>query len=341
MNVHRTEKAMALVLAAIVLSFATIVPGLTHNSADAAADTQERLQQAHAMLTDKMARKDTQDIPVFLSYVDEKTSTLVVGIDDKAPEPLSVYDERLRALVGNIPMNVGTGHFTPTSCSSRTSDCDPLIGGIQVKNTVSGSTYTSTLTLGDTNTSGKKGFIMTGHAPGWGTTNVDVGQATTSRIVGKIITNPSGPTRSSDAAFVEFKKDLFGNYIYTANENQIYRTSSTTYSVIGKKTSSQTSLDDPIRLHGISTGYFSGYIIGKGLTLGHPNGTLTGQVATNAIPASGDSGGPVTTPPVGTNYELYFLGIIVGYYELCNPTCSSVGIYSPWESIKSELSLTN
>lgn len=274
-----------------------------------------------------------------MSDVDEETGTLIVVVEDsKATESIDIYREKIKGIVGDVPMIVGTGHLTFTACNSRTSDCSPLIGGIQVEYQVSSSTIASqSLSMGDTNLGGKKGLIIAGHMTGFGVINKDIGQATTGRIVGKVITNPSGP-RTSDSAFVEFKKDASGNYIYTANENQIYKTSSSVYTIVGKKTSSDVPLNSAIRIHS-KHGSYTGFVIGRGLTFSGSWGTLTQQSTMDAVPVGGDSGAAVTVTQSGSN--VYYHGIVVGSVQVCTPTCTNYGVFSTWENIKSELGLTS
>ncbi|MEO9362545.1 MAG: hypothetical protein ABI348_01475 [Nitrososphaera sp.] len=333
MNVSRTEKMMAVALAAIVLSFATLAPGSNHNTANAASGMAEeqKVQDAHALLTEKMKDKD-KGIPLFLSYVDQD-GTLVAGIDDAATGKTEMYKEKIKSLVGDVPLKVVTGHLDRTACASRSTDCTPIIGAIQIQHNGN----QDTLTIGATNNAGKKGFIMSGHGLGaWGVTGTSVGQATTSRIVGTVITNPSGPSRPSDSAFVEFSKNIFGQYNYSADETAIFKNSSNNYNILGKKTSSLTPLGETVYLHGVTSGIRTGHIIGKGITISDSIGTNTGQVITDTVPVAGDSGGPVTSFALT---DVYFYGLIVGSITICDPSCTSSGVYSPWEGIKSDLSL--
>jgi len=70
----------------------------------------EKLEKAHEIVTQKMIEKDP-DLPIFFAGIDPTVPELVIGIDEKAPLPLSVYKERLKQLLGDIPMRVGLGHF--------------------------------------------------------------------------------------------------------------------------------------------------------------------------------------------------------------------------------------
>lgn len=337
MSSKKTKNVLA-GLAALVLTLAAFSPTLSQADLAFAEKTpvnntgqalQQELLSAHKKLTEKMVNHETKDIPLFLSYV-AHNSTLMVGIDDKAPLAKSVYKDRLTALLGNIPMNVQLGHFVDQSCTSQTSQCSPLIGGIQVE--TSNGTYTgdSTLTLPDTLSDGTQGFIMSGHGA-FGLTNISVGQPTLSTVVGTVTENPSlSGTRQSDSAFVR-------NNTGTTTANQIYGG----YTVIGKKTSSQAGYQTPVEMQGISSGLQSGYVIGTGLTVTNPQGgTLQNQVAANYYSQNGDSGAPVFSTPNSNNVYLYGIHVGIVCFGGSGNTCSGGSfepIYSPWEGIQSDL----
>ncbi len=274
-------------------------------------------------------------IPIFMSYVDQN-SILVIGINYTAPFTNEVYEQSIKSLIGeDLPIKVGKGFLTRHDCPSRTSDCDPEWGGIKIQ---SGSTL-STLTIPATNIDGKEGFIMSSHAIGGTGTGQTIGQATSSRIVGTVITNPSLVNRTSDSAFVELDQGISG-------EELIFNLPQA-YNVIGTKTSSDTPIGTNVRFMGLTSGEREGEIIDKGLTVTDAFGVLHDQVAVDYIAFSGDSGAPVFS--TGSN-DVYFYGIHVG--DLCfgvpdfSPAtdCVLLGgtlftVYSPWEGIKNELSV--
>lgn len=268
------------------------------------------------------------EFPVVASYVDEQKNKLVVVIDDKSTLPISTYQERAKSILGNIPIDVEFGHFTPESCDTQHSQCDPLIGGILISDSNGG----STLAVGDTNTAGtKKGFVMSGHAAGCGTTGAVVYQPYSYiRHVGTVITNPSG-ARNSDSAFVEFDKDGSGNYLYTADGTKIYSGSNTNYTI----TSKQDGAADGTAVS--MTGYGeqaleSGVIQSHGAQISDGCYTLSNQFLASYTHTGGDSGAPVFTTPSGGNTIL--IGIHVG-----DLTVGSVShaVFSGWGSVQSEL----
>lgn len=294
----------------------------------------QKLVNAHDQLTKMMVHHETKDIPVNLSYV-AKNSTLMIGIDDKSPLSKLIYKEKLTTLLGNIPMNIQFGHFIDQSCSSKTSTCSPLIGGIEVETTNGTYNGSSTLTLPATLSDGiTTGFIMSGHGA-FGETNISVGQPDFSNIVGSVTENPSlSGTRQSDSAFVTTDSGI-------STSNQIYGG----YTVIGTKTSSQAGYDTSVEMQGyVESGIESGTVLGTGLTITNPQGgTLQNQVAANYYSQDGDSGAPVFSTP-DSNNNVYLYGIHVGIYCFGGSGSSCSGgsfepIYSPWEGIKSDLGL--
>jgi hypothetical protein len=294
-----------------------------------------KLERAHELLTQKMANKDRNDIPLVLSYVDTGTNTLIVGIDSDAPLSKTAYLEKLKTDVGDVPVKILSGKFVRDACNTQSSNCSPLWGGIQVQSSsIIGDI--GTLTLPAQTLSGKVGFIMSGHVAGNGITGQTIGQATTSRLVGTVVTNPSLSNRVSDSAFVEKLSSI-------TTESKIWKSSSTFFTVTGKATSSTTNIGTPVQMQGIASGLKSGNIIGKGLTVFDSAGTLTSQVAATYTSAQGDSGAPIFSS--GTS-SVTFYGIHVGKFcivEGGHPPCqnplNAITVYSPWEGIKGELTL--
>lgn len=341
-NNKMKKTSMLAGIAAIILTLAVISPSITQDifavqigdSTTQNAGLNQRLADAHQILTHKMVNRDVSDIPLVLSYVDPQTSTLIVGIDSDAPLPQVVYHERLIATVGDVPMKILSGKFVRDACASQTSDCTPLWGGIQVQSRSPFGT-TGTLTIPAQTLSGKVGFIMSGHVAGNGVTGQTVGQATT-RTVGTVITNPILTNRVSDSAFVEKSTGI-------TTEDKIWKSATTFFTVTGKATSSTTPVGTAVQMQGISSHLQSGFIQGKGLTVFDSLGTLTGQVAASYTSAGGDSGAPVFSSGATS---VTFYGIHVGKFcivEGGHPPCidptNQVTIYSPWEGIKGELLL--
>ncbi len=301
-------------------------------------DVMQKIQAAHDKLTQKMANRDTADIPLVLSWPDTVNQTLIVGIDSDAPLPKAVYTDRLKSIVGDVPMKISFGKLVRDACNTKTSNCSPLWGGIQVQSS-SPFGSTGTLTLPTTNTAGKVGFIISGHIAGNGVTGQTIGQATTARIVGTVITNPILTNRVSDSAFVERSAGIL-------TESKIWKSSTSAFNVIGKTPSSSTPIGATVLMQGItSAGVRSGSIQGKGLTVSDSLGTLRNQVAASYSSQAGDSGAPIFA---GGAVDVNFYGIHVARWCInepgnphppCTNPADETAIYSPWEGIQSELSV--
>lgn len=108
--------------------------------------TQQMIQQnLTAIMTDKAVNEDAAKIPFALSYVDPISNKLVVGIDRDSPLPMKVYEQKIRNLVGDVPVEIVSGKFIREVCTSQTSVCIPRVGGIKVTST-SGTTPVGTMT---------------------------------------------------------------------------------------------------------------------------------------------------------------------------------------------------
>jgi hypothetical protein len=218
------------------------------NKASAITNDTKALK-AHDILSQMLVNHDTKGIPIFAVWL-EANSTVMVGISDTATGKLANYKTMIQNIVGtDVPLQLGFGHITPTSCSSQTSDCTAtaMTGGIKVTY----NPYSSTMTYPTSDTSGHHGFVMVGHSTGWGVTGVSIAQAT-SRVVGTVITNPSGGsshTRSCECIFVQY------NSGYGGDENTIYRTSGTETTIIGKTTSANQPFNGACSMMGVTSGY--------------------------------------------------------------------------------------
>jgi hypothetical protein len=273
---------------------------------------------------------DQGGIPVMLTYVDGRTSELVVGISDKSPLSKDIYEKRLRAIVGDVPMRIESGHVQLLSCTGVNATCNPMVGGNNV-NPQSGGGST-TLSLMTTDTAGTQGFIMAAHgvATGFpcsghiGDTIMQEGN-----IAGKVWTNPSS-NRKSDSAFIQ----LWFQQTFAAN--QIYRGVNQVYTVTQKVASNPNQYQMPVDMQSIH-GFKSGNVISSGAAIaqGGSCGTLN-YVAANISAQGGDSGAPIFSPPDANN-NVSFYGIAVA---LWTGDPSHVVLYSPWESIQADLKVT-
>lgn len=290
-----------------------------------------------------------EQLPVFVSFVNETSEELVIGLDyNSATKSYAEYESKIHNLVGEkIPFKLITGFVFEESCTSQTDDCRPIWGGIEM----GGPNKEGTLTLPFATNDGKIGFIISGHVVD-GSTSANVFQPAignpSSDHVGSVIANPSEP-RSSDSAFVETLSDK-------PLEMKIFKSSGQSYNVIGAKFSQDTPLFTTISKMGKSTGETSAGILSKHVSIvGSFFSPLTNQVISGYASADGDSGAPIFEKDVGD--DVYFLGIHVGRACFLDfpPTdqdpdinneqdCLDAGgnwpaFYSPWESIQTDLNL--
>jgi hypothetical protein len=280
--------------------------------------------------------------------------TLVVGIKAGSPLTLAAYKEKLQSLLGPVPMKVNfvAATYNTYSCTSQTVNCTPIVGGIEDDANSPGGISMSTLTLGASDTSGRNGFIMSGHATQVGGTGWDVYQiytsSTNNRHVGNVVTSSqpqSDGKRLSDSAFVHCDTDFFGNCTTSIDQTKIYRGNNLWYNVQSKR---DPVYQDHVSVMGVTSQFQSGYIVGTNLSYKVQGYWYKGQALANYILQGGDSGAPVFTYPDANN-NVTFLGIhsafiCVGASGTTASQCIANGgspesMLSPWSSIKSDLSL--
>ena len=270
-------------------------------------------------------------VPVVITYVDGRTSQLVVGISDKAPLSKIAYEERMKAIVGEIPMRVEMGHIellgshSGSGCNSQAGPCNPVLGGMPVQ--AAGGGCCTTLTL-PVQGSGSHGFIMSAH--GIDFNNCGVLQTTINQAgnaIGTVTDNPAGP-RASDSAFVTL--NLGQNWA----QNQIYAGANQYWLMASKVSSTQVPYQTPEAMQGRSSGYQTGFTISDGATIAQGDICNANMkfVASN-IPAI--SGAPIFSIP-DANGNAAFYGIAVAKWI----TDNTVLLYSPWEKIQSDLGVS-
>jgi hypothetical protein len=335
MTLQKVKKLSMLAgIATIVLSIVAFSPYVSQNifaqvDSNIGSDVDlQRLEDAKAKILTMFEKGKVSDLPVFMTWVDDKAHTLMVGIDDTAPLPKAIYEQRLKDIIGDLPMRIEFGHFTEESCTGRGVACDPMVGGIEIQPQ---GTTASTMNIGVTDSSSHPGFLISGHGANC-QNQIGVYQPyavwTPTRNVGTVTINPTG-TRYSDSAFVQL------NTGYSADP-KIFKTGSSTYTVVGKKTSSLTPVGTSVRMSGTFSGETTGTIQAKGvgITNGYSCGPeLRSQILTNYNSVAGDSGAPIFSTPDGSN-NVYLYGIHVGTAKFGS---STYRVYSPWEAIQSEL----
>ncbi len=294
---------------------------------------EQKLNQAHQILTQKMILKQTQDIPVFLSAVNYTSNELDVGISDTAPLSLDIYRARLVSLLGDIPMHVGTGHFTRDSCTSQTSQCSPLEGGIEIQSN-GGLQQTGTLNSGVINTGGSQGVIISSHVADdscAGNTGQTIYQPTVAsgRSIGTVLINSPTNGRLSDSAYVTLSTGV------TFNPNIL--ASGTHYYLARTLQSSEVSVGTTIYMAGYKSLLTSGTLKGQNISVSDPFcGTLVQQDYGDYSSQGGDSGAPVFS--LDSLNDAQLLGIHVGTFTING---SPGHVYSPWQGLRTELSISN
>lgn len=325
-------------IAAIVLTLAVLVPTLSQDilaSSLPNVDLSTRLATAHKGLTMHMIKNDTPGIPLVVSGINETDSTLLVGIDEKnAVTPKSMYQEKIKFLVGDVPVRIVYGHFEHDSCTSKTSPCSPLWAGIQVVSSNDPTGFGTLNLLSVQTLSGKVGFVISGHVAGNGVTGQTIWQPNSPTAVGVVRINPPLNFRTSDSAFVEANPGIL-------MESKIWQASNTAWTVTGKVTSSNTPVTTPVRMMGVVSGLTTGSITMKGVTVKDTTGiTYTDQVFANYPTQHGDSGAPIFSTGASS---VNFYGINVGRFcpnaqQFCVDS-AKFSTYSPWENIMGELTL--
>ncbi len=230
--------------------------------------------------------------------------------------------------MGNIQFLNGGSN----SCSSQTSNCDPVIGGLQVVPSNGASTDT-TLGLPVYNNADSEGFIMAAHgvdSSNCGTTGTTINQGGTA--VGTVSSNPpSSGSRESDSAFV-----LLNNSTQQFSAYEIYAGSDSYWYASSMVPSSQQSYQTQVAMQGLTSGYQTGYIASSGTV------SISGDICNssgmnfmiaNITPHGGDSGAPVFTP-ADSNGNVAFYGIAVAKYVSGSNTYLA---YSPWDFIQNDL----
>ncbi|HEX7032462.1 MAG TPA: hypothetical protein VF172_05630, partial [Nitrososphaera sp.] len=310
-------------------------PSLGQNMvAEAADDVRAKSEMAQARLDVLRANKNIDGIPIVASHV-EKDGTLLIGIDDTR-QSLPGYRDKIQKLVGeDVKIELKTAKVVETSCDSRTSDCEPVTGGIYINTTFEDGTD-GTITFAATDDDGNEGFVIAGHSAGFNEGEF-VGQPTT-EIKGTVITNPDTSTRTCDCAFVK----LTGGH--EGDEWKIWKTSSSSYNIVSKKLESQLVGNELFRIHATS-GTKLGGITGTNWSITNSFGILmtdqyTGVVGDGSSPPTqgGDSGAAVTSRG-STNVDLY--GLTWGYITFDPDTDPSYAVLiSPWDGISNELNIS-
>ena len=293
----KTQKIFLLLLSVAILTTSVLVAQDSFAvderfSEDAIKEVKHNV--AYEKISQKMQDGDLSDIPLVVSFVDQRDGKLLVLVDAEGKETKTEYEKRVKTLVNDpdVEFKLYEGYFTRDGCTARDANCDPLYGGIETYSPDTGK-YSS-LTIGATDTTPVEGFVMSGHAAG--AVDTFIKQGGTTDTVGKVITNPSLDNRKSDAAFVDLTST-------EDNTNQAFRTSSTKFTITATATP---AYQDRVMISGIGAGVSDGYVLGTDLTVHDSIGILKEQVAADYTSVGGDSGAPVMEyRSTGGNVDLY------------------------------------
>lgn len=275
---------------------------------------------------DKNSVKYVGDNPVTFVTVDFQHKAMVVMFDpDQVTNPNLAADKTpatilkdIRTIIGqDVPINIEYGKPQLVLCSSRTSVCDPLIGGIQVADTTN---------PGGAGTEGYKssvgtesGFVTAGHVSG--PIGKIVEQPLNNRDVGTVTKYCRSTADNGDTCDFSFV-DLYSGI--SISSSSIFWTSSANWVITNKVADSSQTVGTTVKKSGVGTGNTIGTI-----TDNNPSKKYT--VAQITV-GSGDSGSPIFRQP--SDLQNY-----VDLYGIVYKKAGSYALYYPWDYIKTTLGL--
>jgi hypothetical protein len=290
------------------------------------------------------ALQELRELPVLVTYVDQQEGgVLFVGVDKNAPNAvLSTVDEKLRTLVGNVPMRierVTTSPDTsveeplPQDAPSKTAKVRPIWGGVVMQ--ASGSGY-GTVTLIVQAADFSTNAILSAHVVGPGLTGVTVGQPDmkTGKF-GDVKKNPALNGRSSDSALALVDSPSLGA------KDKIWRAKDAFFAVTSKIAPPSPATKPEVLMQGAYTGPLStGELTQSGLTVTFTAGgkqyTIKDQYVATYPSQPGDSGAPVFVYDNKPSNTVKFIGIHHGRFTTSS---GSSAVFSGWPAIKTELGL--
>jgi len=343
-NSRMTSKTMLTMFAVTVLLIGVVSPAYSVQISDIEKQQlRTNLKITHEKLGTKMVEKSEKisrgeiipkgDIPFVISWIDDATDTLKIGIDsDYLKTNDKVSPQKIKEILGaDVPFEVTYGKVVRDGCSTRTSYCTPVIGGIKLQVPTNPQYPLSTVTI-----AAKKGttsgFVMSGHgAYAIGKSVYQPTSPTSTNLFGTVdaISNWS-TTDTSDSAFV---KDLDSLRNAAAN---IYRTSTQQYTVTGYSTP---SYQTHVQLTGYISGESDGFVISSTpITVSLNGATLTDQIVANYSTLDGDSGAPVYSYTTSAG-PVTLYGIHVGQYCITPTNCPGK-FFSKWSNVQTDLGVT-
>lgn len=212
--------------------------------------------------------------PVWGAYVDYELQKVVVFVDPKYEEA-SKITRIIIEQYGTDSIQINNEVPKLTACSSQTSECRPLIGGIAISRDYDPNQLAGTLGYKARDSSGNIGFVTAGHVVDfWNNGNTWMRQPVGGSLVGFATIEQQGGS-NLDFAFVQT--------ITTINDD-IFQSSNQVMDVTSYASSSEHAMGTFLYMKGVSSGELSGRITGT---------SSTGWYVTDMNPVEGDSGGPV------------------------------------------------
>lgn len=260
--------------------------------------------------------KTLDDLPINKVSISHSQKSLIIGIDESqltTEKNEQYYKDLLQKEFSNIPMKVVFSISVDEACTTQTSDCDPIVGGIEMnENGVGDCTIGLPLYR-----SGVEGYITAGHCVGNESgTGDDVYQPAGGSKIGD--TSVRVYTASCDCAFIA----------HTGSEDtqtKIWYSSNTYVTITGY--TDRVANGSYVLMTGSTSGPEAG-IVDDNTSIFTINGIDFDVVdLTTDITEGGDSGAPYTSLAASN-----FYGTHKGVH-------GGVSAFIPWENIEAQLGL--
>ena len=303
----------------------------------------------HAHISTYMAKQEASELPVNLSYVDDASGTVVVGVPDITPSVIGQYRRMFQHRIGGWPRMDEALTFVRCGPASRHAKKEynrPLVGGLLIiRQLQQGRSELGTICIaarqGTTD-----GFVTAGHVATKIGTQIYQPNANQERyLAGNTMTVSAWDTKAdSDSAFVSIKDTPA-----TIQRNEIWKSSDTRYTVTG--VAPPPALDDEVYMQGAAKAKErKGRIVALDVSVKfEEGGVLDHQLLANYVSESGDSGAPVYRKQDDSNVEL--IGLNVGSTEpqyvnpapdphrYPPPAGGEYAVISPWLNIAADLNV--
>jgi hypothetical protein len=269
-------------------------------------------------------------IVVFLDKNQEKNGTITVE-NSATGQKLTLKDDAtsIRSFEprNDIPVEIRYGKFIPASCTSQSSICTPLVGGVStaLEDNVP---YNSLNTLGYPATlNSQAGFVITGHTVQKlaNPDEFDSGTWTPSQWIGRQIVQPFNQNNviGTVAGVGSTKKVCDCAFVATTTQpsNSIFTSSTSQVSITYNKPSFEQYAGSFVVKSGASTGLTFGQLVSQ---------AYAQQANVVQISVSGgDSGSPLFSYNTGTTASL--IGMISSQTE------GTTALYASWDYLQGRL----